>query len=86
MAIVWRVDERRIRLRLIGSLLLNICLSLGRYFSDKQKEGLPNSPAPQEFRIAGQIHHGALEGPDQFVLNLSCPPPCLGLGSLGGLL
>lgn len=51
MAIVWRVDERRIRLRLIGSLLLNICLSLGRYFSDKQEEGLPTSPAPQGLEL-----------------------------------
>ena len=29
--------------RLVGSFLVNICLSLGRYFSDKQKEGILNS-------------------------------------------
>lgn len=37
LAVVWRVDYR-FKLDVVDSFLLSICLSLGRYFSEKQKE------------------------------------------------
>lgn len=64
-------------LRLVGSFLLTICLSLWSYFSNKQKKRTTQFCASQEFRTAGQIRHGPLEGPEpdcpQFVAHPHCP-------------
>lgn len=62
-------------LRLVGSFLLTICLSLGRYFSSTQ------SCASQD-----RIQRGPLEGPEPVCLSkfVTCPTRPLETGSLGG--
>ena len=72
-------------LRLVGSFPPDICLSLGRYFSNKQKEGLLNSVLYRSLEWLDIFSMVIWRGLNQLVLLNVLPPPPMEIGSLGGL-
>lgn len=68
LAVVWKVAEKGLDLRLAGSFLLNICLSLEREFSDKQKEVLLNSVLYRSLNLLNRFTMVLWRGLNQSVL------------------
>lgn len=71
MATAWRIRED-LDLKLVGSFLLNICLSLGSYFSDKQKEGIHKSMLRRSLELLAWFLHGSLERPESVCPKFIC--------------
>lgn len=71
MAIAWRIAED-LDLRLVGSFLLNICLSLGSYFFDKQETGILKSLLHRSLELLAWFPHGSLERPESVCPKFIC--------------